>query len=110
LGLALGEILKGSVHDVCRVPIRQVEAIRDFQLNGGGLHGLTRDPQRIRDPQFVASESIVTTFSYQPRKLTLVGKRIMLDDSAIVAVSTKTVLWSCNRSPSGERDFRWEVQ
>jgi hypothetical protein len=110
LGLALGEILKGSVHDVCRVPIRQVEAIRDFQLNGGGLHGLTRDPQRIRDPQFVASESIVTTFSYQPRKLTLVGKRIMLDDSAIVAVSTKTVLWSCNRSFSGERDFRWEVQ
>jgi hypothetical protein len=110
LGLALGEILKGSVHDVCRVPIRQVETIRDFQLNGSGFYGLTRDPERIRDPQFIASDSIVTTFSYQPRKLTLVGKRIILDDSAIVAVSTKTVLWSCNRSFSGERDFRWEIR
>jgi len=110
LGLALGEILKGSVYDVCRVPIRQVETIRDFQLNGGGFHGLTRDPERIRDPQFVASDSIVTTFSYQPRKLTLVGKRIILDDSAIVAVSTKTVVWSCSRSLSGERDFRWQIQ
>lgn len=110
LGLALGEILKGSVYDVCRVPIRQVENIRDFRLNGGGFYGLTRDPDRIRDPQFTASDSIVTTFSYQPRKLTLVGKRIVLDDSAIVAVSTKTVLWSCSRSISGERDFRWEVR
>jgi hypothetical protein len=109
-GLALGEILKASVHDVCRVPIRQVEAIRDFQLNGSGFYGLTRDPGRIRDPQFIASDSIVTTFSYQPRKLTLVGKRIILDDSAIVAVSAKTVLWSCNRSLSGERDFRWEIR
>jgi FlgO protein len=110
LGLALGDILKGSVHDVCRVPVRQVENVRDFRLNGGGFQGLSRDPERIRDPQFTAPESIVTTFSYQPGKLTLVGKRIVLDDSAVVAITTRTVVWSCSRSLSGSKEFSWDLK
>lgn len=110
LGLALGEILKSSVHDVCRVPIRQVENSRDYRLSGNGLNGLSRDPAQIREAEFTATDSIVTTYSTQPQKLTLVSKRIVLNDSAIVAVSTKTVHWSCGRSASGETDFRWETR
>jgi len=78
MGLALGDVLKGSVYDICRVPIRQVENVRDFRLNASGFSGLSRDPDRIREPDFSASDSIVTTFSQQPRKLTLVGKRIVV--------------------------------
>jgi hypothetical protein len=110
LGMALGDVLKGSVYDVCRVPIRQVENVRDFKLNASGFSGLSRDPGRIRETEFSASDSIVTTFSYQPRKITLVGKRIVLDDSTIVAVSTKTVTWSCARSYTGSKEVHWEVK
>jgi hypothetical protein len=110
MGLALGEVLKGSVYDVCRVPIRQVENVRDFRLNPSGFSGLSRDPDRIREPSFIASDAIVTTFSHQPRKLTLVGKRIAVNESTIVAVATKTVTWNCTRSPSGSREIRWEAK
>jgi hypothetical protein len=110
MGLALGEVLKGSVYDVCRVPIRQVENVRDFRLNPSGFSGLSRDPDRIREPSFIASDAIVTTFSHQPRKLTLVGKRIAVNESTIVAVATKTVTWSCTRSPSGTREMMWEFK
>jgi len=110
LGLALGDVLKGSVYEVCRVPIRQVESVRDFRLNSLGFSGLSRDPDRIREPDFSASDAIVATFSHQPRKLTLVGKRIVVNESTIVAVSTKTVIWSCTRSHSGSREIVWEVK
>jgi hypothetical protein len=110
MGLALGDVLKGSVYDVCRVPIRQVENVRDFRLNSSGFSGLSRDPERIREPDFSASDAIVATFSHQPRKLTLVGKRIAVNESTIVAVSTKTVTWSCTRSPSGTREMMWEFK
>jgi hypothetical protein len=111
LGLALGEVLKSSVHDVCRVPIRQVENGRDFRLNVSGFVGLTRDVEKIRESQFTAPDAIVTTYSYQPQKLTLVSKRIVLDDSAIVAVSTKTVIWSCDQDPlGGGGNFRWGLR
>jgi len=110
MGLALGDVLKGSVYDVCRVPIRQVENVRDFRLNPSGFSGLSRDPERIREPNFIASDAIVTTFSHQPRKLTLVGKRIVVNESTIVAVSTKTVTWSCTRSHSGAREIMWEAK
>jgi len=110
MGLALGDVLKGSVYDVCRVPIRQVENVRDFRLNPSGFSGLSRDPDRIREPSFIASDAIVTTFSHQPRKLTLVGKRIAVNESTIVAVATKTVTWNCTRSPSGSREIRWEAK
>ena len=110
MGLALGEVLKGSVYDVCRVPIRQVENVRDFRLNPSGFSGLSRDPDRIREPSFIASDAIVTTFSHQPRKLTLVGKRIAVNESTLVAVATKTVTWNCTRSPSGSREIRWEAK
>ena len=110
MGLALGDVLKGSVYDVCRVPIRQVENVRDFRLNPSGFSGLSRDPDRIREPSFIASDAIVTTFSHQPRKLTLVGKRIAVNESIIVAVATKTVTWNCTRSPSGSREIRWEAK
>jgi hypothetical protein len=110
MGLALGDVLKGSVYDVCRVPIRQVENVRDFRLNSSGFSGLSRDPERIREPDFLASDAIVATFSHQPRKLTLVGKRIVVNESTIVAVSTKTVTWSCTRSHSGSREIMWEAK
>ena len=110
MGLALGDVLKASVYDVCRVPIRQVENVRDFRLNSGGFSGLSRDPERIREPDFMASDAIVATFSQQPRKLTLVGKRIVVNESTIVAVSTKTVTWSCIRSHSGSREIMWETK
>ena len=110
MGLALGDVLKGSVYDVCRVPIRQVENVRDFRLNSSGFSGLSRDPERIREPDFSASDAIVTTFSQLPKKLTLVGKRIVLNESTIVAVSTRTVTWNCHYSPSGSKEIKWEVK
>ena len=39
LGLALGELFRSSVSNICRLPIRQVDLSRDLKLNREGTPG-----------------------------------------------------------------------
>ena len=110
LGRAMGELLRASVHKICRVPIRQVELSRNFRLNSQGLTALSRNDLEVRDAHFPASVAIIGTYHLQNEKLTLVGRRIDIETSTILAVSTVEASWRCDLPTFGAPVFSSRIQ
>ena len=96
LGKSMGELFRASINKICKVPIRQVELSRQFKLNPDGLTALSRNHAEVRDSSFPANVAIVGTYHLQSDKLTLVGRRIDLETSTILAVSTVEATWRCD--------------
>ena len=110
LGKSMGELFRASIHKICRVPIRQVELSRNFRLNSQGLTALSRNDLEVRDPQFPASVAIIGTYHLQNEKLTLVGRRIDIETSTILAVSTVEAVWRCDLPTFGAPVFSSRIQ
>ncbi len=110
LGKAMGELFRASIHKICRVPIRQVELSRNFRLNSQGLTALSRNDLEVRDPHFPASVAIIGTYHLQTEKLTLVGRRIDIETSTILAVSTVEASWRCDLPTFGAPVFSSRIQ
>jgi hypothetical protein len=109
LGLALGELFRSSVSNICRLPIRQVDLSRDLKLNREGTVALTREASLAKQQEFKAQNAYIVTYNPQPTKLTLVARNVALDTATIIGVSTKEVSWTCTTTPSGGTNFSWKM-
>lgn len=109
LGLALGELFRSSVSNICQLPIRQVDLSKELKLNRDGMVALTREATKARDQEFKAQNAYIVTYNAQPSKLTLVARNVTLDTATIVGISTKEVTWSCTTSVSGATQFNWKI-
>ena len=110
LGLALGELFRSSVSNICRLPIRQVDLSRDLKLNRDGMVALTREASLAKQQEFKAQNAYIVTYNPQPTKLTLVARNVALDTATIVGVSTKEVSWTCTTTPTGGSNFSWKME
>jgi hypothetical protein len=109
LGLALGELFRSSVSNICKLPIRQVELSRDLKLSRDGIVALTREAALAKQQEFKAQNAFIVTYSAQPTKLTLVARNVSLDTATIVGITTKEVSWTCQTNPSGGTQFSWRL-
>jgi hypothetical protein len=66
-------------------------------------------PNHLREPAFNAPTAYIMTYNAQPTKLTLVARKLALDSSTILNVSTKEAVWSCQRDLNGQQTVRWRV-
>lgn len=107
LGLALGDLLRASIHEQCLLPIRQIDLSRDFQLNESGILALTREAAKAKHVSFPATRAFVMTYHLQPTKLTLVARELTLASATITRVSTQEVHWGCQRDATGAKQFAW---
>lgn len=110
LGLALGELFRSSVSNICRLPIRQVDLSRDLKLNREGTVALTREASLAKQQEFKAQNAYIVTYNPQPTKLTLVARNVALETATIVGISTKEVSWTCTTTPSGGNNFSWKME
>jgi hypothetical protein len=109
LGLALGELFRSSVSNICRLPIRQVDLSRDLKLNRDGMVALTREASLAKQPEFKAQNAYIVTYNPQPSKLTLVARNVALETATIIGISTKEVSWTCTTTPGGGTNFTWKI-
>jgi len=110
MGVALGDVFRASVFNVCKVPIRQAELSRNFKLTPGGLTALTRNPAEVREKNFPASTAMIGTYNLDGNKLTLVARRVDLENSVFLAVSSKEVTWSCESPTFGDNRLVFQVK
>ncbi len=110
MGVALGDVFRASVFNVCKVPIRQAELSRNFKLTPGGLTALTRNPAEVREKDFPASMAMIGTYNLDGNKLTLVARRVDLESSVFLAVSSKEVTWSCESPTFGDNRLVFQVK
>ena len=110
LGLALGDLFRSSVSNICRLPIRQVDLSRDLKLNRDGAVALTREASLAKQQEFKAQNAYIVTYNPQPTKLTLVARNVSLDTATIVGVSIKEVSWTCTTTPTGSTNFSWKME
>jgi hypothetical protein len=96
LGLILGEHLRVSLSKICNIPIRQVEMSKEFRLNSNGLTALTRDKNAISLPTVQAKTAIVGVYNLKPNNITLITKKINLQNSTVIKYSSKQVSWKCD--------------
>lgn len=109
LGLALGELLRSSISNVCQTKIRQVDLSRDLQLNQRGIVALTREAAKARNKELDSQYAFIVTYNAQPTKLTLVARNVDLASATIVSVSTKEVTWSCKPASDGSKKFGFRI-
>lgn len=109
LGVALGEILRASIFKICQIPIRQVELSREFRLSSDGLMALSRNPKEVRQPAFQASTAIIGTYHIDGSKLILVGRRVDIESSTYLAVTTKEISLTCESSYSGQKKMIYKI-
>jgi hypothetical protein len=105
-GRAFGDVFRAAIFQRCQVPIRQVELGRDFNLTPQGITALTRDLREVRGTSFQAREAIITTYSLNRGRITLVARRLALGDSAITGMSTREVSWQCEQNLMGTNSVR----
>ena len=110
LGLALGELFRSSVSNICRLPIRQIDLSRDLKLNRDGMVALTREASLAKQQEFKAQNAFIVTYNPQPSKLTLVARNVVLETATIIGISTKEVSWTCTTTPSGITNFSWKME
>jgi FlgO protein len=98
IGLVLGEHLRVSLSQICQIPIRQVEMSKEFKLNINGLTALTRDKKSIALSAVQAKYAIVGVYNVSPRGMTLITKKINLENSSVIKYSSKQISWKCDKT------------
>ncbi len=110
MGVALGDIFRASIFNLCKVPLRQAELSRNFRLNPGGLTALTRNPNELRERDFPASVAMIGTYNLDGNKLILVARRVDLESATFLAVASKEVSWSCESPSFGDNRLVFKVR
>lgn len=103
IGVVLGEALRASIFNNCKIPIRQVEMSKDFRLNSNGLMALSRNSNEVRQDSFPAKTAIIGTYNISSSKISLTVRRIDIESSAFLAVTSKEVTWACEDPIFGEK-------
>ena len=110
MGLILGEHLRVSLSKICNTPIRQVEMSKEFRLNANGLTALTRDKNAISLPTVQAKTAIVGVYSFRPNHLSIITKKINLQNSSIIKYSSKQVSWKCDSTHFYQRSVSENIR
>ncbi len=109
LGISMGELLRASVFNVCNVPVRQVEVSSAIKFDANGMVILSRDLNQLRQRAFPAETAVIGTYHLQRNKLTIVVRRVSLDNSLISAIATREARWSCSSPGFGSPSFSTSI-
>jgi hypothetical protein len=91
-GLLMGELMRGSLSNVCCYKIIQAEFGKYFKLSENGLVVLTRNATEIKNDEYAKSEAIVGTYSYMNNnKVVIFARRMNTETGKISRMVTKEV-------------------
>ena len=105
-GLLMGELMRGSLNQVCCYRIVQAEFGKYFRLNENGLVALTRRISEIKKDEYPQPEAVVGTYNYlNNSKVVLFVRRINTNTGHVVKMVTREIDYSCIG-----RQIRYEVR
>lgn len=95
-GLLMGELMRGSLNQVCCYKIVQAEFGRYFKLNENGLVSLTRRVSEIKKDEYLQPEAVVGTYNYlNNSKVVLFVRRINTTTGHVTKMVTRELDYSC---------------
>jgi len=95
-GLLMGEMMRGSLNQVCCYRIVQAEFGKYFKLNDNGLISLTRRISEIKKDDYPQPEAVVGTYNYlNNSKVVLFVRRINTSTGHVVKMVTRELDYSC---------------
>jgi hypothetical protein len=95
-GLLMGEMMRGSLNQVCCYKIVQAEFGKYFKLNENGLISLTRRVSEIKKDDYPQPEAVVGTYNYLNNgKVVLFVRRINTTTGYVVKMVTREIDYSC---------------
>lgn len=95
-GLLMGELMRGSLNQVCCYKIVQAEFGKYFKLNENGLVSLTRRVSEIKSGDYPQPEAVVGTYNYlDNNKVVLFVRRINTTTGHVVKMVTRELDYSC---------------
>jgi len=95
-GLLMGELMRGSLNNVCCYKIIQAEFAKFFKLSQNGLVVLTRNVNEIKKDEYAQTEAIVGTYNYMNNnKVVIFVRKINMATGKISRMVTREVNYSC---------------
>lgn len=95
-GLLMGELMRGSLNQVCCYKIVQAEFGKYFRLNENGLVSLTRRVSEIKRDDYPQPEAVVGTYNYlNNSKVVLFVRRINTTTGYVTKMVTREIDYSC---------------
>jgi len=95
-GLLMGELMRGSLNQICCYKIVQTEFGKYFKLNENGLVSLTRRVSEIKNGDYPQPEAVVGTYNYLDNsKVVLFVRRINTTTGHVVKMVTRELDYSC---------------
>ncbi len=96
-GLLMGELMRGTLNNVCCYRIVQAEFAAYFKLSENGLVSLTRKPSEIKNDEYQQDEAVVGTYDFLAgNKLLIFVKKINTGTSRISRMVTKEIDYTCS--------------
>ena len=109
VGISMGELLRASIFNVCKVPVRQVELSSAIKFDSSGMVILSRDLSRVKQSVFPAETAVIGTYHLQRNKLTVVVRRLSLESGLITAIGTREARWRCSSPGFGSPSFSTSI-
>ncbi len=102
-GLLMGELMRGSLNNVCCKKIIQAEFAKFFKLSENGLVVLTRKVSEIKKDEYSQSDAIVGTYSFlNNNKVVIFARKLNMETGSISRMVTREINYSCSgRSVEG---------
>ena len=96
-GLLMGELMRGSLNNVCCYKIIQAEFAKYFKLSENGLVVLTRKVSEIKNDEYSHADAIVGTYSYQNNnKVVIFARKLNMETGKISRMVTREINYSCS--------------
>jgi hypothetical protein len=96
-GLLMGELMRGSLNQVCCYRIVQAEFGKYFKLNENGLVSLTRRISDVKQDSYPQPEAVIGTYNHvNSNKMVLFVRRINTTTGQVVKMVTREIDYSCN--------------
>ncbi len=94
-GIVMGELMRSALNHTCRARIVQAEFAENFTLSDKGLVALSRDPKKIRHPDYPYSDYLVGTFSYSGNKLFLFARKVDVSSGRVTKMTSREITVGC---------------
>jgi hypothetical protein len=107
-GVYLGEVAGGTLSELCRHRVRQIDLRKVVKLNSDGLVVLTRDASSVASREFVAKWGYVGTYSELPGRLLLTLRELDMETGATMKIIAREVNHGC-KVVDGEYKFSYNL-
>lgn len=101
IGVALGELMRSRVFDICRTPVRQIDLSGKIRLSDLGVTMLSRSVAVDQSTKFPAETAIIGAYNVERGRLTLTVRRIRIEDSTIQNIRSTTLSYACMQPAIG---------